>query len=69
MYAIPVPEAEGRLAAGPAVELFRGVFEQRPAFRANYDVLPDGRFLMLRRRGGSPAQQIIVSLNWKGDSD
>jgi hypothetical protein len=45
--------------------LFRGVFEQRPGFRANYDVLPDGRFLMLRRRGGDPTQQIIVSLNWK----
>jgi hypothetical protein len=65
MYAIPVRETEGRIVAGPAVELFRGVFEQRPGFRANYDVLPDGRFLMLRRRGGTPTQQIIVSLNWK----
>jgi hypothetical protein len=65
MYAIPLRETEGRLTAGSAVELFRGVYEQRPGFRANYDVLPDGRFLMLRRRGGSPTQQIIVSLNWK----
>jgi eukaryotic-like serine/threonine-protein kinase len=65
MYAIPLRESEGRITAGPAAELFRGVFEQRPAFRANYDVLPDGRFLMLRRRGGTPVQQIIVSLNWK----
>jgi eukaryotic-like serine/threonine-protein kinase len=65
MYALPLRETEGRLTAGPAVELFRGVFEQRPGFRANYDVLPDGRFLMLRRRGGTPTQQIIVSLNWK----
>ncbi len=65
MFAIPLHETEGRLTAGPAVELFHGVFEQRPGFRANYDILPDGRFLMLRRRGGTPAQQIIVSLNWK----
>jgi DNA-binding winged helix-turn-helix (wHTH) protein/Tol biopolymer transport system component len=65
MYAIPLRETEDRVTAGPAVELFRGAFEQRPGFRANYDVLPDGRFLMLRRRGGAPAQQIIVSLNWK----
>jgi DNA-binding winged helix-turn-helix (wHTH) protein/Tol biopolymer transport system component len=65
MFAIPLREADGRLTAGPAVELFRGAFEQRPAFRANYDVFPDGRFLMLRRRGGASTQQIIVSLNWK----
>jgi DNA-binding winged helix-turn-helix (wHTH) protein/Tol biopolymer transport system component len=65
MYGVSLRETEGRLTAGPAVELFRGVFEQRPGFRANYDVLPDGRFLMLRRRGGTPTQQIIVSLNWK----
>jgi DNA-binding winged helix-turn-helix (wHTH) protein/Tol biopolymer transport system component len=65
MFAMPVREADGRLTAGPAVELFRGVFEQRPGFRANYDVFPDGRFLMLRRRGGVSTQQIIVSLNWK----
>ena len=65
MHAIPVREDEGRLTAGSAVRLFRGVFEQRPGFRANYDVLSDGRFLMLRRRGGTPPQQIIVSLNWK----
>jgi serine/threonine-protein kinase len=65
MYAIAVGDTGGRPTAGPAVELFRGVFEQRPGFRANYDVLPDGRFLMLRRRGGSPTQQIIVALNWK----
>jgi hypothetical protein len=68
MNAIPVRETEGRPKAGPAVELFRGVFGQRPALRANYNVLPDGRFLMLRRRGGSPTQQIIVSLNWKAVS-
>jgi Tol biopolymer transport system component len=65
MYAMPVQESGGRITAGPAVELFRGAFEQRPGFRANYDVLPDGRFVMLRRRGGIPSQQIIVSLNWK----
>jgi eukaryotic-like serine/threonine-protein kinase len=65
MYALALRETEGRLTAGPAIELFHGIFEQRPGFRANYDVLPDGRFLMLRRRGGTPTQQIIVSLNWK----
>jgi len=65
MYAIPLHEADGKITAGQAVELFHGVFELRPGFRANYDVLPDGRFLMLRRQGGTPAQQIIVSLNWK----
>jgi eukaryotic-like serine/threonine-protein kinase len=65
MFSIPLREANGRLTASPAVELFRGAFEQRPGFRANYDVFPDGLFLMLRRRGGAATQQIIVSLNWK----
>jgi len=65
MFAIGVSEHAGALVATSPIELFRGDFEERPAARANYDVLPDGRFLMLRRVDAETPQRIVVSLNWK----
>ena len=64
MYGVRITEAEHALTAGAPVELFRGDFEERPATRANYDVLPDGRFLMLRRHGPPVVQHIVLSLRW-----
>ena len=47
--------------------LFEGTFQTSVAFRANYDVAPDGqRFVMIQEGGqdsGAP-QQINVVLNW-----
>ncbi len=31
---------------------------------SNYDVTPDGRFVMIRNEGSSAATQILVVLNW-----
>ena len=30
----------------------------------NYDVAPDGRFIMIRREGGVPELHINIVLNW-----
>ena len=46
-----------------------GEFDTRPLPRANYDVMPDGRFLMLRRTDAQPSQAIILSLNWRDRRD
>lgn len=69
MYSLPISEAAGTIAAGAPRELFRGEFEERPQPRANYDVMPDGRFVMLRRVDSHPVQTIILSLNWRDRAD
>jgi DNA-binding winged helix-turn-helix (wHTH) protein len=69
MFSLPIHEANGTLAAGQPVELFRGDFDERPLPRANYDVMPDGRFLMLRRTETQPSQALILSLNWRDRRD
>ncbi|MEO5820243.1 MAG: hypothetical protein ABIT71_07020 [Vicinamibacteraceae bacterium] len=48
-----------------SVALFAGEYDQRPSFHANYDVAPDGRFLMIR--GIAPPTtdpRIAVLLRW-----
>jgi len=65
MFAVAVSERDGTLVPAAPIELFRGDFEERPAARANYDVMPDGRFLMLRRIDVQTPQRIVVSLNWR----
>jgi hypothetical protein len=57
---------QGTLAIGHPVLLFRGDYDERPLPRANYDVMPDGHFLMLRR---TDRQAIILSLNWRDRRD
>jgi Tol biopolymer transport system component/DNA-binding winged helix-turn-helix (wHTH) protein len=69
MYSLPITEANGTLTAGSPIELFRGEFDERPLPRADYDVMPDGRFLMLRRTDTHPSQAIILSLNWRDRRD
>lgn len=64
MFGIPITVTGGTLQAGTPAELFRGEFEVRPAARANYDVMPDGRFVMLRKKGHA-AQEIVLSFNWR----
>ncbi len=69
MYSVRLTEANGTLTAAEPRELFRGEFEERPQPRANYDVMPDGRFVMLRRTDPHPEQSIILSLNWRDRLD
>jgi Tol biopolymer transport system component len=64
MYAVPVAAVASTIQVGTSTALFADDFEKRPAPRANYDVMPDGRFLMLRRHERSATQHIILSLNW-----
>ena len=45
--------------------LFRGRFSMGPLRQtANYDVAPDGRFVMLREVVAGSSPDIIVVLNW-----
>ena len=44
--------------------LFRGSYELTPYNIPNYDVAPDGRFLMIRKSENSSSSQINVVLNW-----
>ena len=64
--AVPVLDTEPTFRAGNAESLF----EQRYATyveRRNYDIAPDGRFLMIKEAAatdGATAQQLVVVLNW-----
>ena len=45
--------------------LFEGAYDLALNVRTpNYDVAPDGRFLMIRQSEGSSPNQINVVLNW-----
>ena len=63
MYAVPMDTGSSRSAGNPEL-LFEGRFEIAPGGNLNYDVAPDGRFLMLRNSQGSEAARFNVVLNW-----
>jgi serine/threonine-protein kinase len=48
--------------------LFRGRYEEpaRPDWPRNYDVAPDGRFLMIRPTYSPTVRELIVVLGWRG---
>jgi hypothetical protein len=54
-------------SVGPR-ELFKGHFEEpgRPDWPRNYDVAPDGRFLMIRQTYMPAPRTIVIVLNWRG---
>ena len=67
MMAVPV-DTEPTFTAGAPEVLFE---QQYYSFRRsrNYDVAPDGRFLMIKEGsptddGSAPTAQIILMLNW-----
>lgn len=63
VFEAPTDTTGGDPKAGLAVPLFTGVFDRRPATRANYDVMPDGsRFLMLQVDPSQPKQPPLVML-------
>jgi serine/threonine-protein kinase len=55
--------------SGPRL-LFRGQFEEpaRPDWPRNYDVAPDGRFLMIRQTYTPLPRELVVLLGWRGQS-
>jgi Tol biopolymer transport system component len=56
------------LSATPPRVLFRGQFDERarPDWPRNYDVAPDGRFLLIRETYTPSAPEVVVVLNWRG---
>lgn len=56
----------GGLRAGPPRLLFEGQFTRGTLDAASYDVMPDGRFLLLQRREATPTV-LHVLLNWRPD--
>ncbi|MEJ2542356.1 MAG: hypothetical protein P8188_20745, partial [Gemmatimonadota bacterium] len=63
MMAVPV-STEGSFAAGPPVRLFQDRYAPEYKGRSNYDVDPDGRFLMVEVQEGSGPLRLDVILNW-----
>jgi hypothetical protein len=68
MMAVAI-STEAGLAPGRPTLLFEGVYETRDITGAsipisNYDVTPDGRFVMVRRDENAAPAQINVVLNW-----
>ncbi|MEJ2205600.1 MAG: hypothetical protein P8170_15995 [Gemmatimonadota bacterium] len=63
MMAVPV-QTEGPFAAGPPIELFEDPYAPEYKGRSNYDVAPDGRFLMVAVEEGSEPARLDIILNW-----
>jgi serine/threonine-protein kinase len=63
MMAVPV-QKEGSFAAGRPIELFEGSYASEYKGRSNYDVAPDGRFLMVEVEKGSEPVRLDVILDW-----
>jgi Tol biopolymer transport system component len=62
--------AGARLATTAPRVLFRGNFDERarPDWPRNYDVAPDGRFLLVRQTYTPAASQVVIALNWRGEA-
>jgi hypothetical protein len=64
MYAVPI-RREPSFAPGMPVELFEQVFRIESETLSNYDVAPDGRFLVVRNTAEeSMAHHVNVVLDW-----
>ena len=64
MMAVEI-DTRANLSAGKPKSLFQGLYQPTPVFEANYDVAPDGRFLMIKPGAEEQAPtQVNVVLNW-----
>jgi Tol biopolymer transport system component len=63
MMAVAVESRSTFKAAAPRV-LFTGRYASVAWGEANYDVSPDGRFLMLRSEAQPPATELHLVVNW-----
>jgi len=68
MMAVPV-RTEGSFAAGRPIELFEDPYAAEYKGRSNYDVAPDGRFLMVEVEEGSEPARLDIILNWFDELD
>ena len=58
-------DARSGFSAGKPKALFQGLYQPTPVVEPNYDVTPDGRFLMIKPGGEDQAPtQVNVVLNW-----
>lgn len=66
MVAVPVEASGTAWKAGSRTRLFRGSYEIREdgSLGRQYDVAPDGRFLMLKREAGGEAPHFVIVQNW-----
>jgi Tol biopolymer transport system component len=65
MMAVSVEESATNWKAGSPKELFRGpYFLREGSLGREYDVAPDGRFLMLKREATSVSPDIVIVQNW-----
>ena len=58
-------DAAGQVQSGPGA-LFDGDFVRGTLDTANYDVMPDGRFVMVQRSSQSAEPTLHVLINWLG---
>ena len=63
VVAVPVDD-DGTIRGGRATELFDGDFQSEYLAARNYDVLPDGRFVMIEYETSPSAARLDVVLNW-----
>lgn len=63
MMAVPV-RTQGAFGSGRPIRLFEGRYATEYKGRSNYDVGPDGRFLMVELEEGSEGLRLGVILNW-----
>ena len=64
MMAVTI-DAAGQVQSGPGA-LFDGDFVRGTLDGANYDVMPDGRFVMVQRSSQSAEPTLHVLINWLG---
>jgi TolB protein len=65
IVAIPVDASATTWRAGGPKELFRGPYFMREgSLGRQYDVAPDGRFLMLKREATSVSPHLVIVQNW-----
>jgi Tol biopolymer transport system component len=68
MVAVPVEASGAVWNGGSPTELFRGPYAFREgSLGRQYDVAPNGRFLMLKRDAAAEAPHFIVVQNWVGE--
>ena len=63
MMAVTLTESAGTIAASAPRVVFTGTFRYDPSGDQGYDIAPDGRFVLLKSRGGDRVV-IDVVLNW-----
>ncbi len=66
MMAVTIGEAGGALTVSPPRVLFSGRYRYDPSGDQDYDIAPDGRFVLVKSRGGDRVV-INVTLNWIAD--